>query len=88
MTRSGGFGGCSEALDPTNEHDVPYEEKPAPRQGRIGWAVVAWILFFGPFTVLLFFWMGWWTLIPLVALTWMTYDYVRRGPVEHWEDVA
>ena len=67
---------------------MPYEERPATRRRRIGWAIVAWVLFFGPFTVLMFLWLRWWALIPLAALAWMTYDYVRRGPVEDWEDIT
>ena len=67
---------------------MQYQEKPASRRGRIGWAVAAWVVLFGPFTVAMFLWFGWWALIPLVALAWMTYDYVRRGPVEGWEDIT
>ena len=67
---------------------MPYVEKPASGRGRIGWAVVVWVVLLGPFSVAMFFWFRWWTLILLVALVWMTYDYVRRGPVEDWEDIT
>ena len=38
---------------------MQYQEKPASRRGRIGWAVAAWVVLFGPFTVAMFLWFGW-----------------------------
>lgn len=65
---------------------MPYVERPATKLGRIGWLLLAWALLFGPFTVAMFFWFGWWALIVLAALIWMSDDYLKRGAVKDWEE--
>ncbi len=59
---------------------MPYVEKPPSKRARVAWLVVSWILFIGPFTVLLFSWGGLWPgLIGLALALWLTYDYLKRG---------
>ncbi|MDH3247876.1 MAG: hypothetical protein OEQ47_02890 [Acidimicrobiia bacterium] len=56
-----------------------YEEKPTSKRARIAWLIVAWVLFLGPFTAVVFFLAGWWGFIGLAIALWFTYDYLKRG---------
>jgi hypothetical protein len=63
----------------TARSDMPYVEQPPSKKARIAWLVGAWLVFIGPFTVLFFFWFGWWGLISLALALWFSYDYLKRG---------
>ena len=58
---------------------MPYVEKPPSKRARVFWLIVSWVLFFGPFTVVLFFWAGWWGLLSLALALWFSHDYLKRG---------
>jgi len=54
-------------------------EKPLTRRGRIIVTVIAWLVVGVPVFVGLWFWSGWWFLVPLPFAVWATWDYLEKG---------
>jgi hypothetical protein len=55
-----------------------YEERPATVRQRIFYFVIVWAVV-GPLFYWLAFSIGWYVLVLVAALVWLTWDYVRKG---------
>ena len=55
-----------------------YEERPSTVRQRILYFVIVWALV-GPLFYRLAFGIGWYVLVPIAALAWLTWDYIRKG---------
>jgi hypothetical protein len=53
---------------------------PVSKRTRVVRLIVAWV--FGvPFMIVMWAWLGWFSLILLAGMLWLSWDYYRRGEV-------
>ena len=57
---------------------MPYEEKPTSKRARLVYIILAWIPV-GGMLYAMWYLMGWWFLVLMVAAVWTTWDYWRKG---------
>ena len=59
---------------------MSYQEKPSTRTTRIVVSGLLWVVGV-PFLIVLWFWLGWWSLFFVVGSVWLTWDYIKQGSI-------